>query len=99
MSKPLILSVSAWKGSKRFPNQVLVNAAMYPDVLRGSAKRDDVLHAADIIEQLLEHRERLLAAVQKLDRVRRGLDGWHEDAEAQAWADLRAAEQFVTKEP
>lgn len=99
MPKPLILSVSAWRGSKCFPNQVLTDASQMPEALRGAGRRDDALQAADIIEQLLEHRERLLSAVQKLDRVRRGLDGCHEDCLAQAWADLRAAERFVTAEP
>ena len=32
----------------------------------------------------------LLAALRKLDRLHRGLDAWHADADAQAWANARA---------
>lgn len=63
MTKPLILSVSAWRGRRRFLNQVLTDASQMPEALRGDGRRDDVLQAAEIIEQLLEQRERLLASL------------------------------------
>lgn len=33
----------------------------------------------------------LLKALRKLDSIERGMQGWHEDAKAEAWADARAA--------
>lgn len=33
----------------------------------------------------------LLAALQRLDRIERGLEAWHEDARAEAWQQARAA--------
>lgn len=33
----------------------------------------------------------LLEALKRLDRIDRGLEGWHEDARAEAWCKARAA--------
>lgn len=33
----------------------------------------------------------LLSALQRLDRIERGLEAWHEDARAEAWQQARAA--------
>lgn len=41
--------------------------------------------------QLLKAAPALLAALQRLDRINRGLDGWHEDVNADAWVAARAA--------
>ena len=55
----------------------------------------DRMTGAELIEdyanaRLIAAAPDLLAALRKLDRLHRGLDAWHADADADAWANARA---------